>query len=106
MQILVESVGPWVYGLILRAQAYMQPLESQVPEPYSLLQKPTTQRRKTPEDAFAGLKDFTVPVCRGLWLQLLRCWVHKPQKVYSFSFIVGNIIPKSVRCIHSATKIE
>ena len=31
----------------------------------------------------------------------------QPQKVYSFSFscIVGNIIPKSVKCIHSATKI-
>ena len=25
-------------------------------------------------------------------------------KVYTFSFIVGNIIPKSVKCIHSATK--
>ena len=23
---------------------------------------------------------------------------------YTFSFIVGNIIPKSVECIHSATK--
>ena len=28
-----------------------------------------------------------------------------PPKVYAFSFIVGNIIPKSVKCIHSATKI-
>ena len=28
-----------------------------------------------------------------------------PQKVYTFSFIVGNIIPKSVKCIHSATKV-
>ena len=27
-----------------------------------------------------------------------------PPKVYTFSFIVGNIIPKSVKCIHSATK--
>ena len=26
-------------------------------------------------------------------------------KVYTFSFIVGNIVPKSVKCIHSATKI-
>ena len=26
-----------------------------------------------------------------------------PQKFYTFSFIVGNIIPKSVKCIHSAT---
>ena len=26
-----------------------------------------------------------------------------PPKVYTFSFIVGNIIPKSVKCIHSAT---
>ena len=24
--------------------------------------------------------------------------------MYTFSFIVGNIIPKSVKCIHSATK--
>ena len=35
---------------------------------------------------------------------LLSCWVHKPQKVYTFSFIEGNIIPRSVKCIHSATK--
>ena len=34
----------------------------------------------------------------------LSCGVHKPQKVYTLSFIVGNIIPKSVKCIHSATK--
>ena len=34
----------------------------------------------------------------------LSCWLHKPQKVYTFSSIVGNIIPKSVTCIHSATK--
>ena len=27
-----------------------------------------------------------------------------PKKVYTLSFIVGNIIPKSVKCIHSATK--
>ena len=27
-----------------------------------------------------------------------------PQKVYTFSFILGTIIPKSVKCIHSATK--
>ena len=27
-----------------------------------------------------------------------------PPKVYTVSFIVGNIIPKSVKCIHSATK--
>ena len=26
-----------------------------------------------------------------------------PQNVYTFSFIAGNIIPKSVKCIHSAT---
>ena len=37
--------------------------------------------------------------------EYLSCWVHKPQKVYTFSFIVGNIIPKSVKCIHSATKV-
>ena len=24
--------------------------------------------------------------------------------MYTFSFIVGNIIPRSVKCIHSATK--
>ena len=30
--------------------------------------------------------------------------MHKPQKVYTFSFIVGNIVPESVKCIHSATK--
>ena len=34
----------------------------------------------------------------------LSSWVHKPPKVYTFSFIVGDIIPKSVKCIHSATK--
>ena len=27
-----------------------------------------------------------------------------PKKMYTFSFVVGNIIPKSVSCIHSATK--
>ena len=27
-----------------------------------------------------------------------------PKKVYTFSFIVGGIILKSVKCIHSATK--
>ena len=27
-----------------------------------------------------------------------------PKKVYTFSFIVVNIIPKSVKCIHPATK--
>ena len=27
-----------------------------------------------------------------------------PPKVYTFSLTVGNIIPKSVKCIHSATK--
>ena len=37
-------------------------------------------------------------------LHSLSCWVHKPQKVYTFSVIVGNIIPKSVKRIHSATK--
>ena len=25
--------------------------------------------------------------------------------MYTFSFVVGNIIPKSVKCIHSATKL-
>ena len=49
----------------------------------------------------------------------LSCWVHKPQKVYTFSlirgniipkslhfqFFLGNIIPKSVKCMRSATKI-
>ena len=29
-----------------------------------------------------------------------------PPKVYTFSFIVGTIIPKSVKCIHSATKTK
>ena len=28
-----------------------------------------------------------------------------PQNVHTFSFKVGNIIPKSVKCIHSATKV-
>ena len=28
-----------------------------------------------------------------------------PEKVYTFSFIVGNTIQKSVKCIHSATKL-
>ena len=31
---------------------------------------------------------------------LLSCRVHKPEKVYTFSFIVG------VKCIHSATKVN
>ena len=31
--------------------------------------------------------------------------VHEPQKVYTFSFKVASIIPKSVKCIHSATKV-
>ena len=29
-----------------------------------------------------------------------------PQKVYTFGFIVGTTIPKSVKCIRSATKIK
>ena len=29
----------------------------------------------------------------------------RPQKVYTFVFRVGNILPKSVKCIHSATKL-
>ena len=29
-----------------------------------------------------------------------------PPKIYTFSFIVGNIIPKSAKCIHSATKFR
>ena len=29
-----------------------------------------------------------------------------PQKVYTFGFIVGHIIPKSAKCIHSATKTK
>ena len=28
-----------------------------------------------------------------------------PPKVFTFSFIVGNIIPKSVKCFHSATEL-
>ena len=36
----------------------------------------------------------------------LTCGVHNPPKVYTFSFIVGNVIPKSVECIHSATKFQ
>ena len=39
-------------------------------------------------------------------LQVPSCWVHKPQKVHTFSFIVHNIIPQSVKCIHSATKFK
>ena len=51
-------------------------------------------------------------IFRALVLRLLRvessspklsCWVHKPPKVHTFSVIVGNIIQKSVKCIHSAT---
>ena len=40
----------------------------------------------------------------NLFDYILSRRVHKPQKVYTFSSIVGNIIPKSVKCIHSATK--
>ena len=35
----------------------------------------------------------------------LSCLVHKPQKVYTFGFIAGDIILKSVKCSHSATKL-
>ena len=37
--------------------------------------------------------------------RILVAEFHKPQKVYTFPFIVGSIIPKSVKCIHSATKL-
>ena len=40
----------------------------------------------------------------GSGFQSLVAEFISPPKVYTFSFIVGNIIPKSVRCIHSATK--
>ena len=39
----------------------------------------------------------------GVLVLLLSCL---SQKVYTFSFIVGSIIPKSVKCIHSATKTK
>ena len=43
--------------------------------------------------------------CFRVGILKLSCRVHKPpQKVYTFAFIVGNIIPKYVKCIHSATK--
>ena len=37
---------------------------------------------------------------------LVLKWVVLSQKVYTFSFKVGSIIPKSVKCIHSATKVN
>ena len=43
------------------------------------------------------------PSCYAL-VRKLSCWVHKPQKVYTFSFRVAFIIQKSVKCIHAATK--
>ena len=48
---------------------------------------------------------FMKPLLK-LHYTVLCCRVHRPQKVCTFSFIVGNndIIQKSVRCIHSATK--
>ena len=39
----------------------------------------------------------------GLWRFLAAEFI-SPQKVYTFSFILGFIIPKSAECIHSATK--
>ena len=47
--------------------------------------------------------------CKGLGYMIcgyfLSCCVHKPPKVYTDSFIVGNMIPKSGKCIHSATEL-
>ena len=37
-------------------------------------------------------------------LHLVAEFISPPPKVPTFSFIVVNIIPKSVKCIHSATK--
>ena len=35
---------------------------------------------------------------------LVAEFISPQKKVYTFSFIVGNTIPKSVKCVHSATK--
>ena len=40
----------------------------------------------------------------GMYFKDLVAEFIGPKKVYTFSFIVGNIIPKSVKCIHSVTK--
>ena len=34
------------------------------------------------------------------------CWVHKHPTVNTFSVIGGNLIPQSVKCIHSATILQ
>ena len=39
----------------------------------------------------------------SLWFSLVSEFI-SPPKVYTFSFIVGDLIPKSLKCIHSATK--
>ena len=50
----------------------------------------------------SGFRNGTV--WRNIGDLFLVAEFRSPPKVYTFSFIVGNIIPKSVKCIHSATK--
>ena len=42
---------------------------------------------------------------RGLNNYLVAEFI-RPPKVYTFRFVVGNILPESVKCIHSATKVD
>ena len=55
---------------------------------------------------FAFLSSACPPPLVGEFLPILvdEFRTHKPQEVYTFSFILGNIIPKSVKSIHSSTK--
>ena len=60
----------------------------------------------SPELGF-GLSCLRAQACVGgvYGVLVLVAEFTSPQKVYKFSFIVGNTIPKSVKCIHSATRI-
>ena len=63
------------------------------------ISEPRTSMKQLRTWAYGELKVKALTLPSGL-----SCCVHKPQKVYTFSFIVDNIIPKSIKCIHSATK--
>ena len=41
----------------------------------------------------------------GSWVYLVAEFI-SPPKVYTFSGLVVDIIPKSVKCIHSATRFR
>ena len=69
------------------------------PHPHSKKTEPETSHCEPMTDAI-GLQ-----LCRDPTVQeSLVAEFISPPKVYTFSFIVGNIIPRSVECIRSATK--